>query len=370
MGEKHSANLEHYRVVLLSGTLRQSGSSTWILALQGVLRQLGCPVIHIVTGDRGKLDIPEQYEMYYTGKARRHGLLRLCRALQLHKLFPAWFADQEDRILSRRIGSILHERGWRDRVDLVVKDFSASAPSLLGEFKGVSVIHQMLSQGWQDPQLRSKVEGDYILAAVSAAVAADAQQLGLNVPHILYNPLEAYAIQQRAGAFSVAGDFIVFAGKLECDKGVYALLEAYSKLSVPEQLIYLGSGRESQGLAARVRELGLESRVQLLGFQANPYPYIAAASLLVLPSSTEAMGYVCLEAAVLDTPFLVSDYPAASEFFIEQVRISLTPGEDFSLRLAEQIRLALSLPPRIGVQPGILDKLEPEAAAQAYLDLI
>jgi glycosyltransferase involved in cell wall biosynthesis len=363
-------NFDQCRVVLLSGTLRLSGSTTWILALQGALRQLGCPVLHIVVGERSEVAVPADYAIAYTGRARRHPLLRLCRLLQLHKLFPAWFANKSDQLIGRRLADILRRRGWQDRLDLVIKDFTSDTPSYFHDFKLVSVIHQMLSCQWQPPQLQRLTRPGCIFAAVSRAVAADAVRQGLEVSHILYNPLDAVELRKRAAALPVQGEYLVFVGKLDRGKGVYELLEAYAQTGLQLPLWFIGDGRERAGLERRARQLGLQQRIQFAGFQPNPYPFIAQARLLVLPSRTEAMGYVCLEAAVLGTPFVVSDYPAAKEFFESGALVALEPAAGFVERLGRHIRDALAHPGAPALRPGVLQRLEPRAVARSYLALM
>jgi glycosyltransferase involved in cell wall biosynthesis len=367
-GDSQFAN---YRVLLLSGNLRLSGSSTWILAMQGALRQLGCPVTHIVLGDHSEVAVPEEYSLIYTGRARSHPLLRFSRLLQLHKLFPDWFAARSDQVLNHRVAQILAGLGWQERLDLVIKDFTCDAPSCFGQQPVLAVIHQSLSARWDsDPRLRGKVRAGYRLAAVSSAVAADARQLGLNVVDTLYNPLDPDRLRRLAAAASPVGNYIVYAGKLDRSKGVVELLEAYARSGLQQQLWYVGSGPEQQCLEDRAAELGLVGQVQFLGFQSNPYPFIQSAQLLVLPSRSEAMGYVCIEAAVLGTAFLVSDYPAAAEFFQPEAIIALEPQASFSDRLARRMVEVLSQASEPALQDDVLGRLEPRSVGLSYLKLV
>ncbi len=358
------------RIILLSGSLRLSGSSTWILALQRALREIGCPVIHIAMGEPSQVAVPDDLDVRYTGRARRHWMLRACRLLQLHKLFPAWFESKADEVIGGRIDAILRQAGWQDRIDLVIKDFTCDTPSCLKVWPLVAVIHQNLSPDWHDPGMRMKAEPGFMLAAVSKAVAEDARTLGLDVHHMLYNPLDVTRLRQLAALDEQQGDFLVFAGSLHRNKGVYELLEAYALAGLSQQLYFVGAGKELAGLQHRAGELNVADRVVFTGFQENPYPYMRAARLLILPSRREAMGYVCLEAAALGTPFLVSDYPAAAEFFEAEAQICLAPEAGFVERLASRLIDAMKYPQPPGVRTGVMEKLAPEAVAKSYLSLI
>ncbi len=370
-GGAGSPRFASYRVLLVSGSLRLSGSSSWILALQGALRRVGCPVSHIVLGDPGEVAIPPDYSVIYTGRARSHPLLRISRLLQLHKLFPAWFASRSDQVINQRVAKALASLGWQDRLDLVVKDFTCDVPSYFRQQPVLAVIHQTLSATWQqNSRLRDRAAAGYRLAAVSSAVADDAHQLGLSVSDVLYNPLDVAGIRRLAAAYTPVGDYIVYVGKLDRSKGVFELLEAYAESGLQLQLWYVGRGREQAQLEQRAVALGVAHRVQFVGFQANPYPYMEQAQLLVLPSKSEAMGYVCLEAAVLGTPFLVSAYPGALEFFQPSALVAIEPQATFTRRLAQGLVERVSQPVEPALRDGVLSLLEPEAVALSYLKLV
>jgi glycosyltransferase involved in cell wall biosynthesis len=321
-------------------------------------------------GERSEVAVPEKSTLYYTGRARRHPMLRICRLLQLHKVFPHWFATKSDQIISRRIAAILSQHGWPNHLDLVIKDFTSDTPSYFDGQKVVSVIHQMLSGDWQDSSLRRKARTSFILAAVSRTVAEDAQRLGLKVDHILHNPLDVVVVREKAGAVKVDGDYLLYVGGLNFGKGVFDLLEAYARARIPPSLWFVGSGRERLHLEQRAQALGIAARVRFLGFQSNPYPYIVGARLLVLPSRSEAMPYVCLESACLGTPFLVSGFEAAGEFFEPRITVALLPETDLVDRLAQRIVRELDQPLAPGLKAGILELVDPLTVARSYLALV
>ena len=66
-----------------------------------------------------------------------------------------------------------------------------------------------------------------------------------------------------------------------------------------------------------VGQLELEERVTLLGEMANPYGYIQAADLLLIPSVSEAAPMVIGEAARLGTPVLSTRTSSAEEMIAE-----------------------------------------------------
>jgi glycosyltransferase involved in cell wall biosynthesis len=94
---------------------------------------------------------------------------------------------------------------------------------------------------------------------------------------------------------------LLFAGRLIERKGVHHLIEAVARLSEGAssvRLVIAGDGPERARLQALVQRYGLEARVEFLGHL--PKDCLAEvyrdASVLVVPSDTEALGNVVLEA--------------------------------------------------------------------------
>jgi len=102
-------------------------------------------------------------------------------------------------------------------------------------------------------------------------------------------------------------------GRVVAQKRFDVLLEAFARLKSSARLVLLGDGPERSALIARAQELGLDSRTRFAGFVDNPYPYMARASVVVLPSSHEAFGLVLVEALALGTPVISTDTAGGRE---------------------------------------------------------
>jgi glycosyltransferase involved in cell wall biosynthesis len=105
----------------------------------------------------------------------------------------------------------------------------------------------------------------------------------------------------------------LFVGRLESEKGIHVLLEAMVEVAraVPEsRLLLAGDGRLRGELERRVRELGLEDRVEMLGWVARDglREVYERASVLVLPSLwEEGLGMVLVEAGLMGRAVIGSD---------------------------------------------------------------
>ena len=130
----------------------------------------------------------------------------------------------------------------------------------------------------------------------------------------IYNPvdIESLVAAARSGPspFPNTGCHLVYAGRLAQEKGVDLLLRCMHRVrnAVPNvTLTVLGDGPEAVHLRALRRTLELESYVRFLGEVRNPYPFLDRAACVVLPSRTEALPNVVLEALALGTPVVASN---------------------------------------------------------------
>jgi glycosyltransferase involved in cell wall biosynthesis len=103
---------------------------------------------------------------------------------------------------------------------------------------------------------------------------------------------------------------LVFAGRLSLQKNLEWLLEALSTIKDRDwQLSILGDGPLRGTLEARRDQLGLQSKVHFLGWQAKPdvYAQLDQHHAFVLPSLSEGMPVAVLEAMAHGLPVLGSD---------------------------------------------------------------
>ena len=126
---------------------------------------------------------------------------------------------------------------------------------------------------------------------------------------VLYNVNDEAEILRKAEAFTPEGSHIptlCAVGRLSQEKGFDLLIDACAGLSVPYRLQIIGEGPARRELEEQIARNGIGERVQLLGWQANPYPYIKNADLIVCSSRYEGLSTVVTEALILGKPVVTT----------------------------------------------------------------
>jgi glycosyltransferase involved in cell wall biosynthesis len=135
---------------------------------------------------------------------------------------------------------------------------------------------------------------------------------------VIYNPVITPELRKKAQAplnhpWCAPGEppVILSIGRLTAQKDFPTLIQAFAQVrqSHRVRLMILGEGEDRPGLAALVREQGLEDDVALPGFVDNPYAYLTQASLFVLSSRWEGLPTVLIEALYCGVPVVATDCP-------------------------------------------------------------
>ncbi len=164
-------------------------------------------------------------------------------------------------------------------------------------------------------------------------------------------------------------------GRLSPEKGHVHLLRAWAHLptSLDAHLILVGNGLERANLQAEAARLGITERVTFTGHQSDMAPWYATIDLLVLPSLSEGLPFVVLEAMATGKPVLATDVGAIREVITDEVNGWIVPPGD-EAALARQILRLLSAPdalPEFGARAraSLFPKFAPATHAERLLEL-
>ncbi len=136
-------------------------------------------------------------------------------------------------------------------------------------------------------------------------------------------------IDSKLNDIFLKGPVIINIGRLEKQKSQWFLVRAFHLIKAKVsniKLIILGTGPEKDNLVNIIRKMNLEDHVYMLGFQKNPYSFLARSKVFVLSSLWEGFPNVILEAMACGLPVVSFDCKSGP-------REILSPGTDINQRL-------------------------------------
>lgn len=139
--------------------------------------------------------------------------------------------------------------------------------------------------------------------------------------HNCYNCEQIMALSKAYEAPYTSGKINLFsAARLRREKGIVRIIPILGKIrdaGIDFVWRIAGDGPDREKAEKLIKEYQLEQQVILLGMLENPYPYLKAADVLLVPSYDEAAPMVFGEARLLGTPILTTDTASAYEMVQE-----------------------------------------------------
>lgn len=271
-------------------------------------------------------------------------------------------------------------------------------PNLLGRIaaRKAGIPHVVVSRGWTGENWKVRVYekldrlnlsfADRVVA-VSNGQADKIRRAGVpeNRIVVIRNAARLAAFEKRTnGRAELLNYFsgirpshiILAAGRLSPEKGFDVLIDAASHVVKKHQnagFIIFGNGVEREALARTIQTLGLQSHVVLAGFTNQLDHYLPHADLVVLPSRTEGLPNVALEASAAGVPIIATAVGGTPEVIADGETGFLVPSED-AATMAERIGQLLrddDLRTRFGEagQQRMEEEFSFEAQAERYLTL-
>lgn len=174
--------------------------------------------------------------------------------------------------------------------------------------------------------------------------------------------IERSSLEKPVEVFDREKINICAVGKLVEDKGVIRLAKAMCNLYQQGirnwHLYYLGQGDKQEEIASIFVASGAGGNVTFLGYQDNPYKYMAQMSLFVCPSFSEGYSTATIEALTLHLPVLVTDCGGMREITADGKYGLLVENTDKALE--EGLKAVLT-------QPDLLQKYQALAVERATI---
>ena len=190
---------------------------------------------------------------------------------------------------------------------------------------------------------------------------------------MLYNPVHEAQIRQAAAEPKRRpgqGGRFVAAGRLTHQKGFDRLLDWIHRLPMEAHLTILGDGADKLLLECRIASLNLGDRVELRGFDPNPWAYYAGADAFLLPSRWEGMPNAALEALACGTPVIAMSHAGAVREIAATApsnSVTIAETEDEFIHAMRDVEATVEFQLRDSLLP---DSFLPGSVGQAFEQLI
>jgi glycosyltransferase involved in cell wall biosynthesis len=331
IGERDTSDNHRYRVAHLHSTLGVYGAERWTYALLKHLDRQQFESIVISVGTKTGADsfyrlmTAEGFSAFHIaipGKLNPRAVLELRRLLvrqgidilHTHGFKADVLGYLATRALPIRLVSTIH--GWTAEEGVRIKVYEAISRTFLRRFDRVyplsPALLEHLTQRKFDP-----LKLQLILNAVDLS-AFDFH----------------FSARQAVDPFSV-----LFVGRLCRPKGVFDLLEAFAKVQTvaPVKLSVVGDGPDRMELEALSRTLGVADKIRFIGAVESIAPLLKESHALVLPSYSEGIPRVVMEAFAAGVPVIGTAIPGIKQLVEEGLTGLMVPVGD-PKSLAEALR--------------------------------
>lgn len=182
------------------------------------------------------------------------------------------------------------------------------------------------------------------------------------------------------GSYGLTDEEIVFSfmGRINKDKGIYELLEAFNRLSGKYKHIKLVLIGSSEGITEEsmdsYQNIKIGDNLILYGFTQEPYNALQIADVFCLPSYREGFGMSAIEAASLQLPVICSDAYGLADAFVDGVTGLKCKVKDVE-SLYKAMESYIDHPnqiSRFGVngRKRVIEKFSKELVSEAWLDYL
>ncbi|MCK6470602.1 MAG: glycosyltransferase family 4 protein [Planctomycetes bacterium] len=328
------------RVCMISDDFLPAATGVGVL-LQSVSRELarrGHTVSIVTTRRPGEpeLEIWEGVRVNRTFTLKVYGFYQ---ALPSRRRLARLLREEDPQIVHYHYLGVLQERARRIARELKVRNVYT-----------YNMTAEHLTQPWPLRPLRGLIARRIIkfcntcdrVLVPSGALLQQIVREGVRAPsQFLSNPAD-FPARPEAGA-KPAGPFaVLFAGRLEPEKNVPYLLDAFAAFARscgPCVLELAGRGSQEQAMRRRAVRLGIADKVRFLGFldHARLGERYAACDVFVLPSLVETQGMVAMEAMRFAKPVIVTDRIVSARELVDDGSSGFIVNADDAGNLTEKL---------------------------------
>ena len=264
---------------------------------------------------------PEQFEIHVTalfGGGVNEQFLK--PHVRFHAIFPKAFPGNS-HVMKLFSPKLLHKMFVKEHYDVEIAYLEGPASRIISgctdpDTQKVVWIHCTMKSeaefaiGFRSTEEARRCYGSYDMGVFVSRGVMDAFRpyCPLERMQVLYNTNESDAIQQKAHEpAELPGNGIRWCGmgKLVENKCFDRMLRIQKRIldeGYRVHFLALGEGDQRPKLEQYVRDNGMDQHVTFLGYQTNPYKYVAKCDLFVCASFAEGFSTAATEALIVGTP--------------------------------------------------------------------
>lgn len=358
-------------IAIVIDGLSGGGAEKVMLTLSAALIELGHRVTLLSLSGERDYPIPEGLRLEILFQENKSNLDRFWRLSSSVSLLEAWFSDRQK----------VH-----GKFDLILSNLDKSNNLLTRSNiqRVFYVIHNSIEQELQRQKKLGPLAYNYLkkskqnlsgknLVCVCKGLKQEIIQGSIIQPEsirTIYNPFDKQQVVEQSKIHNDAiptPPYLIHVGRLARQKRHDVLFEAFSQVDDNYKLVLLCNKPDKARKLAQ--KFGIQDRLVLPGFQANPYNWIKNAEALVLSSDYEGLSMVLLEALAVGTKIVSTRCPhGPSEILTGEMSKFLVPTQNpkaLASAINEILRINMACE-----NTEILEKIESKKIARQYLKLM
>lgn len=218
------------------------------------------------------------------------------------------------------------------------------------------------------PSQRDFLLKEKVLSPNCSAVLQDGSISGVNIDKFNYSAEKRKALREEH-RISEQDFAFLFVGRLNREKGVYELIDAFSELDPKYNAKLFILGSDEEGVCKRFEGV---KNIHYLGFKTNVDAYYSFADVLTLPSHREGFGNVIIEAAACQLPAVASNIYGLSDA-VEDGKTGLLHKVNSPRDIRDKLTSLLSSPAllkqlRANGRQRVVNRFDEQLLVKAFID--